>query len=195
MKRIISCILCLLLVFSAIASVGAAFESKPSGSFVLDLPVTFQQTEARKVLEYLNDFRTGSDAWYWNSTNTQKVMVTGLQKLQYDYSLEKVAMQRAAEIVIQFAHTRPDGTRCFSAYGNRGTVAENIAVGYSNAQAVNLGWREDDEPFSGQGHRRNMLDSDLRAIGIACAEYNGMRYWVEAFGGSASSDPQTEPVD
>ncbi len=194
MKRLISLTLSLLLLVGVIATAGAVFDQKPSGSFTLDLPVTFHQTEARSVLGYLNDFRTGNDAWYWNSSDTQKVNVTGLQKLVYDYDLEKVAMQRAAEIVIHFAHTRPDGSWCFTAY-NRSTSAENIAAGYANAQAVNLGWQEDEEPYSGQGHRRNMLSSSLRSIGIACAEYNGVRYWVEAFGGSSYTGTATEPVD
>ena len=53
----------------------------------------FNQTEARSMLDSINAFRTGSDAWYWNSSNTEKVQATGLGELVYDYDLEKVAMQ------------------------------------------------------------------------------------------------------
>ena len=66
----------------------------------ISMDVTFNQTEARAMLDRINDFRTGSDAWYWDQTDTNKVYVTGLSTLEYDYELEKVAMQRAAEIVI-----------------------------------------------------------------------------------------------
>lgn len=194
MKRIISGLLCLLLLTGVLSSAGASFDQKPTDSFTLDLPVIFHQTEARRVLGYLNDFRTGNDAWYWNEMNTRQVKAEGLKKLAYDYELEKVAMQRAAEIVIRFSHTRPDGTLCFTAYNSYWSAAENIAAGYSNAQAVNLGWQEDEEPYSGQGHRRNMLSSDLSAIGIACAEYDGTYYWVEAFGDGGTA-AQTDPVN
>ena len=34
---------------------------------------------------------------------------------------------------------------------------ENIAAGYESAAAVFDGWREENESYEGQGHRRNML--------------------------------------
>jgi uncharacterized protein YkwD len=42
-------------------------------------------------------------------------------------------MQRAAEIVMHFAHERPDGSTCWTAYPDTfkyGWKAENIAYGY-----------------------------------------------------------------
>ena len=41
------------------------------------------------MLAMVNDFRTGNNAWYWNSDNTEKVVCTGLEELIYDYELEK----------------------------------------------------------------------------------------------------------
>ena len=76
----------------------------------LKIEVTYQQSTARQMLPMINEFRTGSDAWAWNSDNSEKIYYTGLSELQYDYELEKAAMQRAAEIAVLFAHTRPDGT-------------------------------------------------------------------------------------
>lgn len=60
-------------------------------------------------------------------------------------------------------------------------AGENISVGHTTAAEANLGWREDDEPYAGQGHRRNMLSSDYNCVGIGHIYYNGVHYWVEVF--------------
>ena len=44
-----------------------------------------------------------------------------------------------------------------------------------------MGWREDNENYAGQGHRRNMLSSDYNCVGIGHVYYNGFHYWVEEF--------------
>lgn len=67
------------------------------------------------MLDDINAFRTGGDAWYWNSSDSQKIQTGKLSPLAYSYDLEKVAMQRAAEIALTFEHTRPDGSSCFTA--------------------------------------------------------------------------------
>ena len=145
----------------------------------------FNQTEARSMLDSINAFRTGSDAWYWDKDNTNKVQVTGLGNLVYDYELEKVAMQRAAEIALYWDHTRPDGSSTWSAYSDlgysTGAKGENIAAGYGTANSAFVGWREDDDDYSGQGHRRNMLGSGFKAIGIAGVTVNVTKYWVQEF--------------
>lgn len=160
----------------------------------VQLDVTYCQTEARSILDMVNDFRTGDDAWYWNSDNTTKTVCTDLSKLSYDYELEKVAMQRAAEIALSFSHTRTNGELCWTAYDEAGytytAAGENIAAGYTSAQSVFEGWAEEDEDYSGQGHRRNMLSADVTAIGIACVYYNGYYYWVQEFAAPGSSSSQ-----
>lgn len=145
------------------------------------VPATYGQMEARKMLSLINNFRTGSDAWYWNSDNSQKVYVSGLGNLTYDYDLEQAAMVRAAEIAVSFAHTRPDGTSCFTAYDCKAAAGENIAIGYTTAASVFEGWQETNENYSGQGHRRNMLSQGVKAIGIGHAVINGVHCWVQEF--------------
>lgn len=154
---------------------------------------TYRQTEARTMLAMINSFRTGSDAWQWNENNTEKVQVTGLSELQYDYNLENAAMQRAMELVVGYSHTRPNGESCFSAYtGEYGTYGENIAIGTSNLtanRAFRL-WQETDAFYEGQGHRRNMLSDSYNAVGIAHVYYEGCHYWVQEFGDRVvSGDP------
>ena len=67
----------------------------------VSISVQYGQTEARTILNMINEMRTSStDAWYWKQDDTTKTYCTNLQPLQYDYDLEKTAMQRAAEIAI-----------------------------------------------------------------------------------------------
>ena len=156
------------------------------------LTVTYGQREARDMLTKINSFRTGSDAWYWNDTNTKKISASGLKTLTYDYGLEKIAMQRAAEIAVRFSHTRPNGGKSTTAYGVLKTpTGENIAYGYNSAAEVFNAWREDNENYDGQGHRRNMLDSRFKYVGIGHVVYQGFHYWVQEFNGNVYSTSWT----
>ena len=152
----------------------------------VSISVQYGQTEARTILNMINEMRTSStDAWYWKQDDTTKTYCTNLQPLQYDYDLEKTAMQRAAEIAIIYSHTRPNNKDTFSAFYENSVyytyAGENIAAGYGTADSVNDGWREDNEPYAGQGHRRNMLNSKFNCVGIGHVYYNGFHYWVENF--------------
>lgn len=151
-------------------------------------------SDAQAMLSLVNDFRTGSDAWYWNEDDKTKSTPT-LAKYQYDFNLEAIAKIRAKELAQSFSHTRPDGTLCFTctvkdADGNEvSTWGENIAMGtnYTYENAFNL-WCETDYKYAGQGHRRNMLSSDYACIGIAGFKANdGNVYWVQEFGYSLSA--------
>ena len=171
-------LLSFLFVFTAIPAINVSADT--SGT------ITYNQDMARSVFPLINSFRASSDAWYWNSSNTEKVYCNGLKPLQYDANLEKVAKLRAKEITTNFSHTRPNGTRCFTAYDELGvnakTYGENIARGYTSASAVHNAFREDNLKYDGQGHRRIMLGYEYNAVGIACVELNGKKYWVEEFG-------------
>ena len=152
----------------------------------VSISVQYGQTEARTILNMINEMRTSStDAWYWKQDDTTKTYCTNLQPLQYDYDLEKTAMQRAAEIAIIYSHTRPNNKDTFSAFYENSVyytyAGKNIAAGYGTADSVNDGWREDNELYAGQGHRRNMLNSKFNCVGIGHVYYNGFHYWVENF--------------
>ena len=157
---------------------------------------TFGQTDARAMLDMINTFRTGDEAFYWNESNTAYVTSKG-EPLVYSYALEKSAMQRAAEVALSFSHTRPDGSTCFTALvlDNAYTWGENIAAGSSTAAGAFKQWREDDDDYSGQGHRRNMLNPDFRAIGIGHVTLNGAHYWVQEFSDETDGGAQTEALD
>lgn len=157
------------------------------------IPVTYGQTEARSMLSMINKFRASSDAWYWNQGDKTKTTCSGLQPLTYDYGLEKVAMLRAAEIAVSFSHTRPNGTLCFAAFSSLPlyTYGENIAAGQTTAAAAYADWREDNDGYAGQGHRRNMLSAGFAAVGVGHVTFNGIHYWVQNFGSPATGAAAT----
>lgn len=150
--------------------------------------VQYHQDKARDMVAYVNDFRTSGDAWYWNAGNMTKTENIKESRLTFDYGLEEIAMQRAAEIAASFSHTRPNGTPCFTCLSSNGgmSYAENIAAGTPSVSATFDMWKEESANYERQGHRRNML-GDYQAIGIACVDVGGTYFWVQEFGPSTGT--------
>lgn len=148
------------------------------------IKATYYQNEARRQLSMINDLRTGSNAWVWNSSDTEKIWYRNLNSLYYDYDLEKAAMQRAAEVALEWGHYRPDGSYCVTAYPSafdntwRG---ECIAIGTGSAESAFAIWLEEYDSYSGQAHRRNMLSPNFRAVGIGFAVVSGRSVFVQEF--------------
>lgn len=191
MKRIISLLLSVVMLTGVLSVAGM---SASAGSTV---PVQYSQSKAREMLAMINNFRT-SGTWCWNESNSKKVAYPAVKKLVYDYDLEKTAMLRAAEISVKYDHIRPNGKSPFTAYSYYGTAGENIAwtegMGNDPKTVFEL-WREDNEKYEGQGHRRNMLGKDFGAVGIACAYINGRYYWVQEFRDVVVSSTPTPAVN
>ncbi len=170
----------------SISSRALAISAGPSLA-TATLEVTYEQTTARQMLSLINDFRTGDDAYYLASDNTTIVRVPGLSTLTYSKALEEIAMQRAAEIAMLWGHTRPNGSRCNTCLSSNGTSSngENIIFGcgfsipYDEAFLL---WREDDDDYSGQGHRRNMLGGNYTSVGIGHTQVGNCVFWVQEFG-------------
>ncbi|MDE6850973.1 MAG: hypothetical protein K2J67_00585 [Lachnospiraceae bacterium] len=162
-----------------------------------NIQVTYGQTEARSMLDAMNGFRQGNEAWVWDENDADKITYQDLGALSIDPVLERIAMLRAVEIALAFSHTRPNGQSCFTAYRDdiKGNIAENIAAGYSSAEDAFRGWQETDQPYSGQGHRRNMLGSVYVSVGIGHVIYQGTHYWVQEFSNKRSGEDLTEASD
>ena len=197
----------LVLLTLALLMIMFTLSSKPLLAKTQTRPVKgrYYQTDARKMLSMLNTFRTGKQAWYYKKPGSKKkvelkkVKLKNLRKLKYDYKLEKVAMKRAAEIAVYFSHTRPDKTQWNTAFPSgymyRG---ENLAMGtssYMTAKTTMELWKETKESYNGQGHRRNMLYSSFKCVGIACFEYEGNKYWVQEFGSPRLGSKKTTAVN
>ena len=198
-RQICSVLMILMIIFTSLPlGVMEAEAATPP----VKIKVTYGQTEARAMLADINAFRTSkTDAWCWDkSDSTKQPCLT--TELEYDYELERVAMQRAAEIALSYDHTRPNGKECFTAYpSGYMRKGENIAAGYGSAAEVFDGWKEENESYAGQGHRRNMLSDKFKAVGIGHVVYQGCHYWVQEFGdrvmnGAASgANDDTQIVD
>ena len=175
-------------------------------NFTLD--VQYHQTLAREHASMLNDFRT-SDTWYWNEDNETKTTVTGLSALTYDYDLEQVAMQRAAELLFRYNHTRPNDKDCFTVYENTDINGlfdrgENIGiilclsdseVNEDTEYDMLCDFREESYNYDGQGHRRNMLTPSDTVFAVAHASYGALHTWVQLFGTHNDGSTYTEPLD
>ena len=160
---------------------------------------TYDQTSSRAMLEMINNLRQDTtNNWYYDSNNN-KVYPGKLEPLTYDYGLEAIAKQRASEIAVYFAHTRPNGkkytTLSVNGYSSAG---ENIAAGYSAPYNVYTAWEEKDEPYSGQAHRRNMLSNRNTSIGIACIYVPKSRFHtfcVQEFGRHSNISTTPSEID
>ncbi len=120
---------------------------------------TFRWDFAAQELDCLNQQRTAN----------------GKSKLKMDKALQKTAMQRAAEIVVYFDHTRPDGSDWSTAMPDYWSAGENLAKGQTSPSAVTTSW------MKSKGHRANILSTDYTYVGVCCFYYNGTYFWVQSF--------------
>ena len=163
-------------------------EGKSSGPSIVPV-ITFLNSipdeEVNTVFRLTNDFRTGSEAYYRNEANTDDIRVANLSCLSLDANLCRAAKIRAEEIVSSWGHVRPDGRSCETVLNDlsiaRNASGENIAAGNQSGERTFLQWKEDGKPYSGQGHRRNMLSRNFSKIGIAgvyAPDSQYKYYWV-----------------
>ena len=208
-SRLIKILLVLLsaFVFTCIP-LAAMPERAEAANVTVSLTPEYRQSAARNMLSSLNAWRRQKN-WYYTSSGTKAWIRAGeLPNLKYDYTLEKHAMLRAAEIALNFDHTRPDGTSKSGLVGNGYTaVGENIYASESerakDPSYVLNKFKEEDSSFNFQGHRRIMLSMTWTSngrknlgydsVGIACVKHDGCYYWVQIFGRS-SNGPNTKSV-
>ena len=125
---------------------------------------TVSGTLSEKVIALVNSYRSQH----------------GLSSVSYDATLAKAANVRAKELVSSFSHTRPNGTRCFTAFDEAGVsyrgAGENIAMGQSSAEAVMSDW------MKSEGHRENILNANFTKIAVGVYEgSDGRLYWAQEF--------------
>lgn len=155
-RNIIALVLTLLMLIALIPTTVLAEENSYTTRIQIDGDCKY--SEAFEVLDLVNEIRRN----------------LGREELTMDPFFFDAAMQRAAEIAVNFSHTRPDGSSCFTVCS--GVYGENIAAGYVDAEAVVQGWK--DSP----GHYSNMIGSGYTSIGIGAVKHNGIMYWVQLFG-------------
>ncbi len=107
----------------------------------------------------------------------------GLDPYLYKKGLDDAAQIRSAELIINYSHTRPDGTPCYSVIEDPNAlrllmIGENIYGAYGNAldsQQKFTGTQEELELIctsyfnafkNSPGHYANMIDKDFNFVGI-----------------------------
>ncbi len=160
-RNIIAIVLALLMLTALMPS--TVFAEEISDTTQIHIEGDCKYSEAFEVLDLVNEIRRD----------------LGLIELKMDPFFFDAAMQRAAETAVNFSHTRPDGSGCYTVCS--GVYGENIAAGYVDAEAVVQGWK--DSP----GHYSNMIGSGYTSIGIGAVKHNGIMYWVQLFGNTPYS--------
>jgi uncharacterized protein YkwD len=118
---------------------------------------------AARVLDLVNQARAGA----------------GCRPLTEDKRLDQAAQGHSDDMSAHnyFSHTSQDGRTFVDREQQAGYPSpggENIAEGYTSADAVMDGWMHSD------GHRRNILDCSFATIGIGVTTKGW--YWVQDFG-------------
>lgn len=114
----------------------------------------------------------------------------GLHALKLSATLGAAAEHHSRDMAENnvFSHTLSDGTSWLTnivdhRYVRGAATAENIAAGRSSARGVFSLWA------NSAGHRENMLDPNLYAIGIGRAHNEASKYdwyWATTFGARSS---------
>lgn len=105
----------------------------------------------------------------------------GCAPVVHDEGLAGVARAHSADMRDRdyFDHVNLDGLDPFEraeAAGQTNARAENIAYGQPNPAAVMDGW------MNSSGHRANILNCELRTLGVGVAEGPGGPWWTQLFG-------------
>lgn len=151
--------------------------------------VTYGQTEARKMGDKLNVFRSGN----------------GKGELIYDYSLERVAMQRAAEVAVRFDaegenHFRPDGETYkktladfgFDVSGRGPLYGENILTGTDDTMNLDNAF----DQFCSDDINKKIMLGDFVAFGVAHIRMaDKTDIWVQVFADEENGSSYSAPLD
>jgi uncharacterized protein YkwD len=136
-----------------------------------------------------NDFGP-TEARIFDLINAQRQLQGGLRDLVYNDQLRQMATIQAENMARfqKMAHVLPDASlptltdRAKYVGYPFGRLAENVAVGFPNAETVVTAWMES------KGHRANILDGSVIETGIAVARSSsGGLYYCQVFGRRLSS--------
>jgi len=111
----------------------------------------------------------------------------GLEPLNYLYTSQELADIRAAECLVSFSHTRPNGDTCFSIANefdmsgqNAWSGGENIAMGQITPDEAMTSW------MNSPGHRSNILNASFNSVIVGVTPVKGVPgysgyVWVQYF--------------
>ncbi len=129
--------------------------------------VDFNKSEARTMLSKINELRAAE-----NDEDVEPLVI--------DYDLEKVAMQRAAELAVSFGNTRPDGKsseQTLVEYGfdpDDALFAEMFCMGDKNTVDLDAAF----DYFASTSKYRISLTGYYSTVGIGHVKIDETDFWV-----------------
>lgn len=140
-----------------------------------------EKTEKRETqnsktadVQNTNSLCVGKAKEIFEATNAERAAV-GLPELLWSDELAKTADVRAGEIISDFSHIRPNGTKCY--------VLSDLIYGENIARGPHASGEEFVSRWMGsEGHRANILCSQYTLIGVGtrCTEQGNTA--VQLFG-------------
>jgi uncharacterized protein YkwD len=105
----------------------------------------------------------------------------GCAPLRVDSRLTRSARAHSLDMAAKnyFGHTSPTGLSPWDRMARAGysdSAAENIARGYQSAEETVRGW------MGNSGHRRNILNCQIKTVGVGVAYGSGDTWWTQDFG-------------
>ena len=126
----------------------------------------------------------GQERLIFHTTNAVRA-VNGLYALEYSEKASDCVRKHCEDMSERnyFSHDTPEGVTSSQRMRNSGieytSCGENLAAGYLDAFGIIGGW------YNSSGHRKNMLDSEYRYLGVCMVEgnesyniYAGQNYYV-----------------
>ncbi|MGM9935795.1 MAG: CAP domain-containing protein [Candidatus Ornithomonoglobus sp.] len=160
-----------------------------NGSFVIPLSAAILSFDASAEFSgnslYLTSDRViSSVGWQYEVFNLVNNIRSqyGLGQLIWNSDLARAARLHCEDMIARnyFAHNTPEGRTPFDRMKELGirysAAAENIAAGQPDPQSVVESW------MNSEGHRENILNPDLKEVGIAFARGGSYGiYWAQEF--------------
>ena len=141
------------------------------------LPPTTVMAKPTRTIQYIKNGEqksitvtliTGFEDEMITRINSERAQA-GVPALALNARLSEFAIIRAAEAGVQWSHTRPDGTQCFTVLDSDPEFKSHISEA-----GENLAWNQTtvkivmDEWMQSPGHRENILKLPYNYVGLAC---------------------------
>jgi len=144
------------------------------GNVVVGLNGSYYTETEDKILNRLNEIRLEAcKEGVINPATGKPLTEADYRPLKWSSDLEAIARIRAAEATLFHAHTRPNGTSCFSAVTINGiqSWAENLAWGNGLMQGIEQWYEEksawvNNTPNEVTGHYQSLISTRYTYVGI-----------------------------
>lgn len=148
---------CILFCLARTTDVKAEEGTEENKIYNLNITVERNYDYAKQVLELVN----------------QERIKAGVGTVKMDEELTEAAMTRSKEITAVYAHARTNFLSMRTLVPV--IVMENAGCARNTPQEIMDAWMNSD------GHKRNILDSSWKSVGIGCIKYKDTYFWIQLF--------------